>query len=111
MNEELEGLPVVIGYKKNAKTFIVPPMSIGAAKRSRADRDLLNDPKQSDDEKMLAATRVIWLSVLRNYPDLKIEEIEERLTLGNFSRILMQVVKAWRFDPEDGEPKKEAKGK
>src|ERR1700688_2884375 len=103
MSEPLEGLPVKIGRK----TFIVPPMSLGAAKRTREDREKLADPNLDAEERLEAATRVIFFSLKRNYPDLQLEEVEDRMTLGNFRRVVGDVAAAWSFD-EDAPPKASA---
>ena len=102
---ELEGTPVKVGRK----VFIVPPMTIGDYRRTKADRALLADASLSDEDKIDAGVRVIFLSIKRNYPELELEEIESRVTLGNFARILPQITRAWVFDPEgDGEKKAQA---
>lgn len=97
----LDGVKVDIG----GTVFIVPPMNIGTFKRTKADRAALGDPQTTEDDRIDAAVRVVHASLLRNYPDLTIAEVENLLTFANLRRVLPDVVAAWSAS-EDSDPGK-----
>jgi hypothetical protein len=81
-----EGVPVALG----GGTYIVPPLSTGAMRRMADDIDKLgsSDSAVAEQER---ATRVIHAALVRNYPELAIETLEELIDAHNVKDLLAAV--------------------
>ncbi|MEM5789350.1 MAG: hypothetical protein AAGU11_18720 [Syntrophobacteraceae bacterium] len=69
----LEGIPIEIGGEK----YIVPPMGLAGLKRTNEIRKKFD--QLSEDEQLDAMIGIVHAALVRNYPDLILEDIHERI--------------------------------
>lgn len=70
--------------------YVIPPLTIGALKRL-GDR-LKNLKADLSDETISTVTESVYCALKRNYPELKIEEVEEFVDVGNMQGVIAAVM-------------------
>jgi len=87
-NQLIPGAPIKIGNRG----FIVPALSFGQLKKLRKEMNLTNAPAEMTEEVENALVMIIHAALSRNYPKLKLEELEDIIDLNN-ARPLIQAIK------------------
>lgn len=77
---------VVIGDEQ----WKIPPLGFGAIRELQDDvASLANMPSgRPSNEQMTTVIRLVHSAMVRNYPELKLTEVEDMLDLGNFGEVL-----------------------
>jgi hypothetical protein len=83
--ERFGGTAVNVG----GKTYVVPPMSLGALKRLRDPVRKILDGKATEEETQDTTVAVIYSSLKRNYPELTLEYVQDEIVdLSNGRQLL-----------------------
>jgi len=73
--------------KLNGMEYTIPPLTLGQVKRLLPVIEKMQ--KESEPiEKFESVVKVAHAAFSRNYPDMKVEEIEEMIDLGNMKMVL-----------------------
>lgn len=91
--ELLDGVTVRIGRRE----FIVPPLNIKSLKRAAKLAPVMEGGGEASFD---ACVDVIHMAVVRNYPDVTRDDIEEELDAGNLPAVVDAVMEASGFDPK-----------
>lgn len=67
----IEGMPIEIGGKK----YTLPPLGLAGLKKTAEMRKTFGDPNES--EQLDATITIIHAALIRNYPDLTLEQVME----------------------------------
>lgn len=88
-----KGNPMIdgISFKHNGAEYIVPPLNLGQVKRLLPMIDKMQT-EPNPIEKLTSSVSVIHAALSRNYPEMKIEEVEEIVDLGNLKSYLDAVM-------------------
>src|SRR5271156_3917475 len=85
----LPGIKIEIG----AREWTVPPLTLGQLRRLAPELGKITAHASMLDAEVIAAViRVVAAALLRNYPDLAEETVEEMLDLGNAGEVLNAVL-------------------
>lgn len=87
----IEGVPLSLG----GKIYIVAALSLGQIRKHETDLELINqfDKKEPFGEKRLQAiTRVVHAALSRNYPDVKLEQVDDLLDLNNMKHVVDSIL-------------------
>lgn len=88
----IEGTEIELGGQK----WIVPALNFKRIKQLKPIMEKLTasaaGPSDISDEAIDAAAQLVHLALSRNYPEVKIDDIEEWLDLRNFRDIVMAIV-------------------
>lgn len=71
--------------------YVVPPLNLSSIKRLKADLLKVNSGEANEDA-MDSIARIVHAALVRNYPDMTIEQVEEKLDLQNFPQVLAAVM-------------------
>lgn len=93
MTELLDGVTVKIGRRE----FIVPPLNIKSLKRAAKLAPVMEG---GGEESFDACVDVIHMAVVRNYPDVTRDELEEELDSTNLPTVVNAVLEASGYDPK-----------
>lgn len=77
-----EGVAVVLGEA----TYVVPPLSTGAMRRLSDDIDKIGTGSPAEEQ--IRCTKIIHAALMRNYPDLTIEQAEDLIDARNVKDLL-----------------------
>jgi hypothetical protein len=82
--------------KLGDKDFIIPPLSLGQIKKFYP---IIQEMEKGADilGKFNSVITIIHAALSRNYPDLKIEEVEDLIDLGNFKGTIDAVMSVSGF--------------
>lgn len=85
-----------ITIKLAGEDYVVPPLSLGQVKRLLPNIEKM---QQGSDTlaKFSSIVAIAHAALSRNYPDLKYEDLEEILDMGNFKTVLDAVMGASGF--------------
>jgi len=95
---EFEGVPITIAGKE----WIIPALNFSALRRLRPQIETLSEVSLSANlsgEQIDIIISVIHSAVVRNYPDITKENIEEMITLANIRPIINAVMGISGFVP------------
>ena len=93
MTEErdlLDGVTMRIGRLD----YVVPPLNLRGVKRAQA---LAPQFEGEGTASIDAGIEVIWLALMRNYPEVTREQLEEDIDLGNLEQLVHAVLKIAGF--------------
>jgi hypothetical protein len=76
--------------------YIVPPLSLGQVKRLLPNIEKMQQGTDTLD-KFSSVVAIAHAALSRNYPDLKYEDVEELIDMGNFKAVLDAVMGASGF--------------
>lgn len=97
MSPKYEGISVTLGGTE----YIVPPLSLRSVRKfALAIQQLGDDSALAGPEKLDRLLEVVHASLVRNYPDITIEELGEMLDLGNMMAVFEAVMRASGFTRE-----------
>lgn len=99
MTVKFEGVPISLG----GTVYIVPPLSTGAMRRMQDEIDSLGQSGSAPEEQ-IRTTKIAHAAMIRNYPQLTLDELEELVDAGNIKQLLGAV-----FGQSAVEPVGEAK--
>lgn len=88
---QFAGIPVFMA----GRYWIVPPLSVGQFRKF--GKQLINTGNvdaENFETKLDEVLPVVHIALQRNYPTLKIEELEEMLDLGTFSEVVTAIANA-----------------
>lgn len=96
MTEELlDGVTVRLGRRD----FVVPPLNLRAVRKIEPLLPAL-EGKSTELSFIDAAVEVLHLAIVRNYPEITKEEIEEVVDLGNLPGLISAVMAVSGFGPK-----------
>lgn len=96
----IPGKDVVIGDK----TYTLPPLSLGQLRNGMMEKLRAHDALLAEDppkgwEAFVAKGEIILAALRRNYPDLKAEELDDLIDLGNVMDLWSTVLGLTGFMP------------
>lgn len=82
---KIEGVTV----KMNGTDRIIPPLNFKALKAMRAEIETLtNIDGAPSDTQMATVVKVVKAALIRNYPNITDEEVEDGIDMGNLQAVL-----------------------
>jgi hypothetical protein len=78
------------------RVFIMPPLNLNAVKRLGVQMGTLGKA-ETFEENLSQSMPIIHAALVRNYPDLKVEELGELIDFGNFGEVMAALVKISGF--------------
>lgn len=92
--EQYEGQP----FKVGPRTYIIPALSFGAAKRMRADIRKIGAGELPPEEAQDLVAKVVFAALVRNYPNLTLEQVEDEIVdYENWGRLFDVVMRTSLF--------------
>ena len=85
-----------ITLKLGGEEYIVPPLSLGQVKRLFPVIEKMQSAGDTLD-KFSSLVAIAHAALSRNYPELKFEEVEELVDMGNFKKVMDAVMGASGF--------------
>jgi hypothetical protein len=85
-----------ITIKLAGEEYVVPPLSLGQVKRLLPNIEKMQQGTDTLD-KFSSVVAIAHAALNRNYPDLKYEDVEELIDMGNFKAVLDAVMGASGF--------------
>ncbi|OQW33936.1 MAG: hypothetical protein A4E20_11955 [Nitrospira sp. SG-bin2] len=79
------------------KIYVVPPLSLG--KVEYFQDQLINFTGGIDPQSVKLVAEVTHAALLRNYPDMTLEEVKDVLDLGNMVEVFQAVLQVAGFVP------------
>jgi hypothetical protein len=83
----IEGITI----KLNGAEYVIPPLNLGQVKRLLPVLDAMQKTTEPM-EKFSSVVTVTHAALSRNYPEMKIEDVEELIDLGNIKMVLDAVM-------------------
>lgn len=81
----IEGVEVEMG----GETWVLPPLSLGRLRKLKHLFENFNSASHTQDEMIDATVELVHAALIRNYPDMTKERVEDDLLdLGNFMVVL-----------------------
>jgi hypothetical protein len=99
MDPKFEGVTLKFGEDE----FVIPPLNLGQVKRLLPTIEKMQNGTDTI-EKFNAVVAVAHAALSRNYPDLKLEQVEEMVDLGNLKKIIDAVMGLSGFLPGEARP-------
>ncbi len=87
-----------ITIKLAGQDYVVPPLSLGQVKRLFPIIEKMQSAGNTV-EKFSSLVAIAHAALSRNYPDLKIEEVEELVDMGNFKMVMDTIMGSSGFLP------------
>ncbi len=84
-----DGIPLKLGGEE----YVVPPLSLGQVKRLLPNIEKMQAGTDTLD-KFSSVVAIAHAALSRNYPELKYEDVEELVDMGNFKTVLDAVMGA-----------------
>ena len=75
--------------------YKIPPLNFRAVRQYASTMSSLRDVDSGsslDPEKMSLVAEIAHAAIVRNYPDMKLADIEDMLDLGNFSDVFSAIM-------------------
>ncbi len=85
-----------ITLKLGGEEYVVPPLSLGQVKRLFPVIEKMQSASDTVD-KFSSLVAIAHAALSRNYPELKFEEVEELVDMGNFKTVMDAVMGASGF--------------
>jgi len=95
----IDGVKIRMGGEE----YEIPPLTLKQIRRLKDQIAVLGTLSGvMQDEQIDAVVEIVWQAMARNYPDLRKEQVEDLIDLGNASRIIAAIMGVSGFVP--GEP-------
>lgn len=95
MSELLDGVTIRLGRRD----FVVPPLNLRAVRKVEKLLPVL-EGRPGEVSFLDAAVEVLHLAILRNYPEVTRDEVEDMVDLGNLPRLIEAVMNVSGFGPK-----------
>jgi len=106
----IEGITINLA----GQDYVIPPLNLRGVKQCKADIARMTSVTKNSDplnaERFEAVCRIVHAAMIRNYPDVKLEELEDMLDLGNMNDTIEAVLaqSGLKHHAEDAPPSGEA---
>lgn len=107
--------PPVAGtwVEMGGKSYLVPPLNFKGLRQVEEDLKVLASIKLEggalpSDDQVKSLCKVIKASIVRNYPNVTLEELEDLVDFGNLPQLILAVMKASGLVQKEGAPGKPA---
>lgn len=88
MTAQIDGVTIKLGGQE----YVVPPLCLGDARRLLPQvqevQKRIQTGEPPDDKTFATVVDVVGSALRRNYPDIKDEDLEKVLDLGNFKSVM-----------------------
>jgi hypothetical protein len=90
MSVKHEGIKVMLGEEER----VIAPLTLRALRKLNPQLQLLATLKEGmpGEEQIIAITKVVHAALLRNYPEVTEEQVEDWLDMGNLAEVIAAVM-------------------